>query len=100
MHTVVHTPRFARLVARRVARRVAPLDRSTTRAQLATVIDEFCDNGEIAVVRFKDRFVTPLAGGWRDVTINYYLLSDERKHICEAQLVHTSMQAQPSRLLR
>ena len=55
------------------------------------MIDAFCDNDQIAVVRFKDRFVTPLQGGWRDVTINYFLRSDERKHICEAQLVHTSM---------
>ena len=33
----------------------------------------------------------PSGGGWRDVMINYYLKSDEAKHVCELQLVHASL---------
>jgi len=43
------------------------------------------------VVRVKDRFKHPSGGGWRDVMINFYVVSDGTKHVCEVQLVHKSL---------
>ena len=43
------------------------------------------------VVRVKDRFKHPSGGGWRDVMINFYVVSDGAKHVCEVQLVHKSL---------
>ena len=43
------------------------------------------------VVRVKDRFKHPSGGGWRDVMINYYVVIDGAKHVCEVQLVHKSL---------
>ena len=43
------------------------------------------------VVRVKDRFKHPSGGGWRDVMINYFVLIDGAKHVCEVQLVHKSL---------
>ena len=35
----------------------------------------------IEIVRVKDRFSTPSAGGWRDLMINYKLAGSD--HVCE-----------------
>ena len=43
------------------------------------------------VVRVKDRFKHPSGGGWRDVMINFYVVGDGAKHVCEVQLVHKSL---------
>ena len=43
------------------------------------------------VVRVKDRFKHPSGGGWRDVMINYFVVIDGAKHVCEVQLVHKSL---------
>jgi WD40 repeat protein len=43
------------------------------------------------VVRVKDRFKHPSGGGWRDVMVNFYVVSDGAKHVCEVQLVHNSL---------
>ena len=43
------------------------------------------------VVRVKDRFKHPSGGGWRDVMINYVVVIDGAKHVCEVQLVHKSL---------
>lgn len=43
------------------------------------------------VVRVKDRFKHPSGGGWRDVMINFYVVGDGVKHVCEVQLVHKSL---------
>jgi len=45
----------------------------------------------LVIVRIKDRFRSPSGGGWRDVMVNYYHKSDEAKHVCELQIVHTSL---------
>ena len=60
-------------------------------AQLALLVRAFLDDEEIVVVRLKDRFKKPSGGGWRDVMINYYVASDENKHVCEVQLVHKAL---------
>ena len=39
----------------------------------------------------KDRFKHPSGGGWRDVMINFYVVGDGAKHVCEVQLVHKSL---------
>ena len=60
-------------------------------AQLAQLVRAFFDDDAIVVVRLKDRFKKPSGGGWRDVMINYYLASDENRHVCEVQLVHKAL---------
>ena len=50
---------------------------------------ELVKAGSIVVVRVKDRFLTlPSTGGWRDFMVNYYIVGDPNKHLCELQLVH------------
>lgn len=42
---------------------------------------------EVQIVRVKDRFVSnPSAGGWRDLMVNFYLMKDPNRHICEVQV--------------
>jgi len=60
-------------------------------AKLAALVRAICDSPDVVVVRIKDRFANPSGGGWRDVMVNYYLASDEAKHVCELQLVHASL---------
>ena len=55
------------------------------------VCDAAIGAGVLAVVRVKDRFKHPSGGGWRDVMINFYVVSDGAKHVCEVQLVHKSL---------
>lgn len=38
------------------------------------------------VIRVKDRYTKPSAGGWRDCMINYVFKQDPHKHICELQV--------------
>ena len=61
-----------------------------TMAQLAAVL-RFLQAAEaqcvIAIVRIKDRFVTPSPGGWADCMVNFYFEADAARHICELQLV-------------
>jgi hypothetical protein len=45
----------------------------------------------ICITRSKGRFGQPTSGGWGDIMINFYFASDERKHICELQLVHMQL---------
>ncbi len=49
----------------------------------------------IEVVRIKDRFKTPSAGGWRDLMVNLVVLQGRGKsavqHVCEVQVVHEMM---------
>ena len=47
--------------------------------------------GTIVVVRIKDRFSDPSAGGWSDCMVNLYFASDPQKHICEIQIVHKEL---------
>ena len=42
-------------------------------------------------MRVKDSFKHPSGGGWRDVMINFYVVGDGAKHVCEVQLVHKSL---------
>lgn len=55
---------------------------------IAQVVRRLRTSRDLELVRVKDRFATPSAGGWRDVMINYRLASDPRKHICEVQICH------------
>jgi hypothetical protein len=45
----------------------------------------------ICITRSKSRFGQPTSGGWGGIMINFYFASDERKHICELQLVHMQL---------
>jgi hypothetical protein len=45
----------------------------------------------ICITRSKGRFRQPTSGGWGDIMINFYFISDEREHICELQLVHRQL---------
>ena len=46
--------------------------------------------GVVEVVRIKDRF-SPSAGGWRDLMLIFVVVGDERRHVCEVQVVHEMM---------
>ena len=45
----------------------------------------------VEVVRIKDRFATPSAGGWRDLMINFVMVGDANRHVCEVQVAHEMM---------
>ena len=45
----------------------------------------------VEVLRLKNRFESPSAGGWRDLMINVVIVGDERQHVCEIQIVHEMM---------
>ena len=45
----------------------------------------------VDVLRLKNRFESPSAGGWRDLMINLVIVGDERRHVCEIQIVHEMM---------
>ena len=64
-------------------------------SQVAAAIDFLQSQHEAGVVvitRVKDRFFdVSSAGGWRDCMINFYLVADKNKHICEVQVVHKTM---------
>ncbi len=52
------------------------------------------DAGRIVVVRAKDRFSQPTAGGWADLMLCFYMAQDPARHVCEVQLVHVHMLTQ------
>merc|ERR1712185_890996 len=58
-------------------------------ADIAAMVRQMRESGAIDIMRVKDRFTTPSAGGWRDVMINYKLKGDT--HVCEVQICHNSM---------
>lgn len=45
----------------------------------------------ITLVRCKNRWTNPTAGGWRDAMFNFYVAGDKAKHVCEVQLVHAQL---------
>jgi hypothetical protein len=45
----------------------------------------------IQVVRIKNRFRQPSAGGWRDLMVNFVIVGDATRHVCEVQVVHQMM---------
>jgi len=47
--------------------------------------------GALRVVRIKDRFARPSAGGWRDLMVNFVIVGDPTRHVCEVQVVHEMM---------
>jgi len=47
--------------------------------------------GALRVVRIKDRFAQPSAGGWRDLMVNFVIVGDPTRHVCEVQVVHEMM---------
>ena len=59
---------------------------------IAAIANAFCDlskAGVVTVVRIKDRFTEPSAGGWSDLMINFVVDDGhERRHVCEVQVVH------------
>ena len=50
---------------------------------VAEVVRLLREASAIEIVRVKDRFTTPSAGGWRDLMINYKLKGE--RHVCEAR---------------
>merc|ERR1711939_1052045 len=62
--------------------------------EVKEVIDKICMWEAIKVVRIKDRFSKGSLGGWRDCMINFVLVDDPNKHICELQVTHTKMMTQ------
>jgi hypothetical protein len=60
-------------------------------AKLATTGETGGITERICITRSKGRFGQPTSGGWGDIMINFYFASDERKHICELQLVHMQL---------
>lgn len=64
-------------------------------AGIIEMIVQMSKDGKVIVVRLKERFLSAAsAGGWRDALINVYIPSGpggKLKHICELQIVHTSL---------
>ena len=52
---------------------------------VADVFQLLVNSPDLELVRVKDRFTTPSAGGWRDLMINYKL--KDEKHVCEARRI-------------
>ena len=43
-------------------------------------------------MRIKNRFRQPSAGGWRDLMVNFVIVGDETRHVCQVQqVVHQMM---------
>ena len=61
--------------------------------EMADALKALQDSCEIRVVRVKDRFSSPAPGSWMDVMVNVIIVGDRSKHICEIQLVHSSLLA-------
>ena len=62
-----------------------------TMAQMVQVVQGLQQaeaNAHISIVRIKDRFSRPSAGGWADAMLNFYFTDDPSRHICEVQVVH------------
>ena len=68
-----------------------------TIAAIAHAFVQLSEAGVVKVVRIKDRFKTPSAGGWRDLMINFVVVSgvdegvDAIQHVCEVQVAHEMM---------
>ena len=63
-------------------------------ATIAAIADAFASlagAGIVRIVRIKDRFATPSAGGWRDLMVNLIVEGDARGHVCEVQIAHEMM---------
>ena len=80
--------------ANRVLDLVRDMYAAETIKEVAGVVDAMCRWEAIQVVRIKDRFAEPSAGGWRDCMINYVMKDDPRQHICELQITHAKMVTQ------
>jgi hypothetical protein len=55
---------------------------------------QFKQDGQIKIVRVKNRFDNPTAAGWADAMINFICLSGSAAaagHVCELQLTHATM---------
>ena len=61
--------------------------------EVREVVAAMCEWSAVQIVRIKDRFHEPSAGGWRDCMINYVCRDDPYAHICELQVSHTAMVA-------
>ena len=61
-------------------------------AAVVRVLNALVGDTDVRIVRFKDRFLSaPSAGGWRDLMLNFVLLSDETRHVMECQIVLEKM---------
>ena len=67
-------------------------------SEVGEVVQRLMACDVIELVRLKDRFEFRASGGWRDVLINYRVIGDEKKHICEVQVVHRDMYLARSQL--
>ena len=45
----------------------------------------------ITILRLKDRFTQPTAGGWADCMVNFSFNDDQTSHVCELQIVHEQL---------
>ena len=63
----------------------------TTMEDMQKAVQALLECDMIEVLRLKDRFGNPTAGGWRDVMINFVIKGDRNKHVCEVQLVHEKL---------
>ena len=63
-------------------------------AAIANCFCELSEAGIVDIVRFKDRFTEPSAGGWSDLMINFVVVDAGRaRHVCEVQIAHEMMLA-------
>jgi len=57
---------------------------------IAALVDTVRRSPELLLIRIKDRFACPSAGGWRDLMVNVALI-DAPHHTCEIQIAHRQM---------
>jgi len=63
----------------------------TTMANMQKAVQALLECDKITVLRVKDRFGSPTAGGWRDLMMNYVMKGDRNEHVCEVQLCNEKL---------
>ena len=69
----------------------------TTMEDMQKAVQALLECDMIELLRLKDRFGNPTAGGWRDVMINFVIKGDRNKHICEVS-AYPTRSARPFRI--
>ena len=69
-----------------VVRAMLVADDMATVAAIVRALRALIAEKVVRVVRIKDRFGSPSAGGWRDLMVNLCIVGDGVEHVCEIQV--------------
>ena len=89
-----HTPPPARPPARARARaQVRGALKFSSMASMLLAFEFLLNTPSLRILRVKDRFTAPTAGGWADCLVNLEFTGDAALagHVCELQFVHKSL---------